>query len=104
MEWPEQAKVTRTIERERAIVGLLEDRDVDADGFAEAFLRAPLFSTAYAHGFGTLYTAVYRPVLGRAEIRWPAHAMPLGFEGFSPQEHTEVLAEPAFTEAGEAPG
>lgn len=105
VEWPEQAKATRTIERERAIVGLLEGPDVDVDSFADAFLRAPLFSTSYANGFGTLYTMVYRPAEGTAEIRWPAHTMKLGFDGFEEQEHTEVLAEPAFgRSAWTAPG
>jgi predicted choloylglycine hydrolase len=105
VEWPEQAKATRTIERERAIVELLEDEAVDAGSFAEAFLRAPLFSTSYAHGFGTLYTCVYRPADGVAEIRWPAHRMALAFAGFDDQEHTEVLAEPTFAHGlGAVPG
>jgi len=99
VEWPEQAKATRTIERERAIVRLLEDGAVDADSFADAFLRAPLFSTSYAHGFGTLYTAVYRPADGTSEIRWPTGSMHLAFAGFEDQEHTEVLAEPTFAAA-----
>ena len=30
----------------------------DVEAFADAFLRSPLFSTAYANGWGTLYTAV----------------------------------------------
>ena len=96
VEWPEQARATRTIEREQALVAALEDPATDAEAFAEAFLRAPLFSTSYANGFGTLYTAAYRVAEGVAEIRWPAAAMRLGFEGFTDQEHTEVLAEPTF--------
>ena len=53
MEWPEQARVTRTIERERCIVNLLRDQAETADTFVDAFLKAPLFSTSYANGFGT---------------------------------------------------
>jgi predicted choloylglycine hydrolase len=96
VEWPEQAKATRTIEREQTIVGLLGDDALDLDGFADAFLRAPLFSTSYANGFGTLYTARYSIVDGTASIRWPAASLDLSFEGFEDQEHTEVLAEPTF--------
>jgi predicted choloylglycine hydrolase len=96
VEWPEQAKATRTIEREQAIVGLLEDPAVDADAFAERFLRAPLFSTSYANGFGTLYTAVYRPAERTAELRWPTARWALGFDAFEEGEHVEVLAEPTF--------
>jgi predicted choloylglycine hydrolase len=96
VEWPEQARATRTIEREQAIVRSIEDPSVDADAFAESFLRAPLFSTSYAHGFGTLYTAVYRAAAGVVDYRWPAFAWRLGFDAFPQVEHTEVLAEPTF--------
>ncbi len=99
VEWPEQAQATRTIERERTIVRLLDDPEVDAAGFTVAFLRAPLFSTAYAHGFGTLYTAVYRAAEGVTEVRWPSSSWQLSFDGYEDMEHTEVLAEPSFTEA-----
>ena len=97
VEWPEQARATRTIEREHAIVRLLEDPAVDVEAFAASFLRAPLFSTSYAHGFGTLYTAVYRAAECVAEFRWPTHVWRLGFDGFSAGSHTEVLAEPAMS-------
>ena len=93
VEWPEQARATRTIERERFIVRLLDDHDTTATSFEDAFLRAPLFSTAYGSGFGTLYTAAYRPVDGTVDLRWPAFGWRLGFEAFDELEHTEVLAE-----------
>lgn len=96
VEWPEQARATRTIEREHAIVGLLEHQEVDEEGFEASFLRAPLFSTAYANGFGTLYTASYRVGDGTACFRWPATTWQLGFDTFDEGEHTEVLAEPTF--------
>ena len=96
VEWPEQARATRTIEREQMILRLLEDPATDAVTFAESFLRAPLFSTSYAHGFGTLYTAVYRPSDRTAQYVWPARTWHLGFDDFEEGEHTEVLAEPTF--------
>ena len=82
VEWPEQARATRTIERERCIVDLLDEPGMTADGFVDAFLRAPLFSTAYASGFGTLYTAAYRPAEGVVDFRWPAFSWRLGFDAF----------------------
>jgi predicted choloylglycine hydrolase len=99
VEWPEQARATRTIEREQAIVRLLEDPSTDSDSFTESFLRGPLFSTSYAHGFGTLYTAIYRAAEGVVDYRWPAHAWRLSFDAFHEAEHTEVLAEPTFVSA-----
>src|SRR4029453_12079870 len=101
VEWPEQARATRTIEGEQTIVRLIEDPDEDAGSFAESFLRSPLFSTSYAHGFGTLYTAVYRVADGVADYRWPSTSWGLGFGSFVEGEHAEVLAEPEFaTSAG----
>ena len=50
-------------------------------------LRPPLRTTDYAGGFGTLYTAVYRPALGQAEYRWPGVQWRHSFEEF----HEEAL-------------
>ncbi len=93
VEWPEQAKATRTIERERHILELLDAVETTAETFEGSFLRAPLFSTAYSSGFGTLYTAAYRPVTQAVRYRWPAFSWDLGFEAFEELQHTEVLAE-----------
>jgi predicted choloylglycine hydrolase len=93
VEWPEQARATRTIERERCIVGLIDDPATTRETFIASFLRDPLFSTAYASGFGTLYTAAYDVMEGSVELRWPASSWRLTLDGFVEGEHTEVLAE-----------
>ncbi len=95
VDWPEQARATRTIERERCILDLLERPETTAVSFEEAFLRSPLFSTAYDSGFGTLYTAAYRPPEGVVDYRWPSFSWRLGFDEFVEGEHTEALAEGA---------
>lgn len=95
VEWPEQARATRTIERERRILDLLGGPETTVTSFEDAFLRSPLFSTAYDSGFGTLYTATYRPVEGSVDYRWPSFSWRLGFDAFVEDEHTEVLAEGA---------
>lgn len=93
VEWPEQAKATRTIERERCLVGLLEDENMTTEGFVGSFMQAPLFSTAYTSGFGTLYTAAYRPVDGVADYIWPSNEWRFSFDSFFESEHTEELEE-----------
>jgi predicted choloylglycine hydrolase len=102
VEWPEQARATRTIEREQCIVRNLGDETFDAETFVEGFLQTPLFSTSYASGFGTLYTAAYRPLERAADFRWPGFSWRLGFDAFVDDEHTEVLAEPSVD--AELPG
>jgi predicted choloylglycine hydrolase len=100
VEWPEQATATRTIERERHIIELLDDPAVSAETFVDSFLIAPLFSTAYASGFGTLYTASYRSADGLVDYRWPAHSWRLGFGEFAEAEHTELLAIEGVADEG----
>ena len=58
-----------------------------------------LFSTAYDSGWGTLYTAVYHPVDGVVDYRWPTHTWRLGFGSYAQAEHTEVLAEPTTADS-----
>ena len=48
---------------------------------------------------GTLYTAVYHPVDGVVDYRWPTHTWRLGFGSFTETEHTEVLAEPTAADS-----
>jgi hypothetical protein len=50
--------------------------------FINAFLKPPLYSTAFAAGFGTLYTAVYRPRKKEMELRWPGTVWPLSLDNF----------------------
>jgi predicted choloylglycine hydrolase len=101
VEWPEQARLTRTIERERCIVGLLDDESSAADAFVDAFLRDPLFSTAYASGFGTLYTAAFRPLEGSVDYLWPSGTWRLGFDRFEQASRVEPLSgDPSAGAAG----
>ena len=93
VEWPEQARVTRTLEREQRILELLHAPSATADGFADAFLSDALYSRAYDREFGTLYTAVYRPAEGRVEYRWPGFVWPHSFAAFSEGAYDETLAE-----------
>jgi predicted choloylglycine hydrolase len=93
VEWPEQARATRTLEREQHILELLHAPYATADDFADAFLRPHLYSQAYERGFGTLYTAAYRPVEGRVQYRWPSFTWDLSFDAFVEASHEETLAE-----------
>ena len=68
VDWPEYARWTRTEERLDELDGLLGH---GADGVIAGMLAPPMRSDDYAGGFGTLYTAVYRPDAGTAEYHWP---------------------------------
>ncbi len=71
VEWVHHARFTATVERERFLLHRLTLHVDPEDKFISAFLKPPLYSTAYSEGFGTLYTAVYRPRKGQMDIHWP---------------------------------
>ncbi len=71
VEWVSHARFTATVERERYLLQRLTLHRDTQEKFIGAFLKPPLYSTAFSVGFGTLYTAVYRPRKREMEIRWP---------------------------------
>ena len=64
-----------------------------ASEFVDGFLEAPLHNTAYAHGFGTVYTAAYFPAEGRVEYRWPGFTWRQSFADFTAGTHTETFVD-----------
>ena len=91
VEWPEYAAAIRTVERERCVLDLLADPELDRERFVAAFLEPPLHNTDYARGFGTIYTAAYHPAEGRAEYRWPGVTWEQSFDRFVPESRTVRL-------------
>jgi hypothetical protein len=61
------------------------------DRLADRFLAPPLCATGYEQGFGTLYTAVYRPVEQVVEYRWPGSARRHSADAFHSGRHTVHL-------------
>jgi predicted choloylglycine hydrolase len=91
IEWRRHAWATATLEREHAAASRLADCDVNAEGFVDGFLQPPLFNIAYQRGFGTLYTAVYRPLEGRMDYLWRKQSWPQSFTRFTEGTRTVHL-------------
>ncbi|MDN5788180.1 C45 family peptidase [Pseudorhodobacter sp.] len=70
VEWPHHGRVSRTREREKHLETMVAKGDLTIAAARDAFLRAPLFSTAYDKAFGTVFTAAYRPMSGEATLSW----------------------------------
>jgi predicted choloylglycine hydrolase len=81
-EWPEHATALATVEREARLRQLAGDATITDEMLVDAFLAPPLRSTAYDAGFGTLYTAAYRPADGSVEYRWPGVRWRQSFDAF----------------------
>jgi predicted choloylglycine hydrolase len=71
VEWPRHALATRSVER-AAVLEQAVRRAARVDDLMRAFLRPPVYQTAYERGNGTLYTALYQPAAGAAELAWPS--------------------------------
>ena len=98
IEWPRHAWATATLERENAANAILRDRDSTVDSLVAGFLIPPIYNTGHHRGFGTLYTAVYRPLSGSAEYLWPEARWLCDMSSFADRQHTIEYA-PASTVA-----
>jgi predicted choloylglycine hydrolase len=82
VEWRAHAHATGSVDRERFLTARLNDLNENEGRFVRRFLEPPLHSARFDRGWGTLYTAVYRPALGAAEYRWPGATLHQSFERF----------------------
>jgi predicted choloylglycine hydrolase len=90
--WPAQAAFSRTRERKQFLDEFLARGKVNEQQLRDAFLDAPLHSTDYSQKFGTVYTAVYKPLSETMSYHWPAErAWGHGFADFKAKEKSVVL-------------
>jgi predicted choloylglycine hydrolase len=100
--WPEHAAFSKTVEREKFIEKMLFDAGKDHEDIAEAFLNHPLFNTKYKEGFGTVYTAIYRPEAGEVALRWQEDEVVQSFNDFKEKQllvEFDKVKEPVPTAA-----
>ncbi len=82
IDWPENAAFNKTLERSAYLEKLMVKKGINAQTIANAFLKKPLYNTLFKEGFGTLFTAVYRPAEGMVETRWPNVSVKQTFVNF----------------------
>lgn len=82
VEWSSHARFTATVERERYLLQRLTLHPETREKFVGSFLKPPLYSTAFSSGFGTLYTAAYRPKAGALDVHWPDRTWHKSFADF----------------------
>lgn len=82
VELAHHAAFTRSVEREHYLRMRLGQHGDTVESVTGDFLRPPLYATEYRHGFGTLYTAVYRPCRGAVQLHWPGHSWHQSFRDF----------------------
>lgn len=94
VEWSENASFDNTVERSEFIENLLAKKGIDAKTVANSFLQKPLYNTSFNVGFGTLFTAVYRPKEGVVEMCWPNYKISQTFDGFHEQYKLIIYKQP----------
>ena len=87
IEWPRHAWATATLERESAVQSVFSSIDETVDGLINCFLRPPVFNEAYSRGFGTLYTAIYKPYYRTASYIWPDHVWHFSMDHFPESQY-----------------
>lgn len=86
---PEATEVfTETGARLAAIRAAGEQDGDRVTAVLEALLRPPLYRVHYDQGFGTIYTAAYRPAEGTVSYLWPEDRWDQSFEKFEPGTRT----------------
>lgn len=69
-EWPAHARMSETLIRAEVLKYFLDQPQNEAS-LRQQFLSEPLYRRAYDKGFGTVFTALYRPALGNMALSWP---------------------------------
>jgi len=94
--WPQQAAFSKTLERKQFLDELLASGKMNEQQISKAFLAAPLLSGNYPQQFGTVYTAVYKPVSGTMSYNWPGEkAWHHSFADFQASEKMVSLGKQA---------
>ncbi|WP_281859372.1 C45 family autoproteolytic acyltransferase/hydolase, partial [Litoreibacter halocynthiae] len=70
VEWPRHGRFSNTKGRADHLEALFENPHLTANHLKGEFLTSPLASTGYERGFGTIYTAVYRPKARKMSLLW----------------------------------
>lgn len=78
-EYPAKAAQFFSVERLEHLDRTVET-EISADEMRDQFLEDPLYQDNFSGGFGTLFTAHYRPDEGSVEYRWPSVSWKRGFE------------------------
>lgn len=84
VEWAPYAAAIRTVERQRHLQVLLDAGSGVPDVVA-ACLQPPLYATRFGEGFGTLYTAEYRPAEGTVTYHWPGRTWQHSLDRLGPR-------------------
>lgn len=91
VEWPKHAVATHSVERRDSLQQQINSH-TGLNQTAQALLQPPLFQDAYLRGYGTLYSAVYRPRSRRIELLWPQQNWLQSLDNFEAGQRNIIYA------------
>jgi predicted choloylglycine hydrolase len=84
VEWHARAEATGSVDRLRTLDRHLSSDVETGERFISRFLEPPTHSRQHQRGFGTLYTAVYRPQTLTASLLWPRQRIDVSMADIRP--------------------
>lgn len=99
VDWPENAQFNKTIERAEFLENQLSQDELNPNQLVDSFLQPPLYNTHFKEGFGTLYTAIYRPEERTVKMRWPNEMVLQSFDDFQEQHKLIIFQQSAAVHA-----
>jgi predicted choloylglycine hydrolase len=84
--WPDEGSLYDTVRREVILAACLDNPEQTEASLIQHFLSRPLYRPVSEQGWGTLYTAVYRPAEGMMELCWPYRRWQQTLAGFTEGE------------------
>lgn len=90
VEWPEHAALTRTVERRAVLDAIAAEPSPSVPELARRFLSPSIYLDGWDRGWGTLYTAVYRPAEKSGAIAWRTAEWTAAIDAFPEREHLAI--------------
>ena len=87
VEWAQHARATHAEERLACLQAQIDGPGSAEDAIA-ALLRPPLYQSSWLRGYGTLYSAAYRPRSGSVDLWWPNERWTQSLTAFTPGSRT----------------
>ena len=90
--WPDDLRLADTVRREAVLGACLDNPAQTMDSLVRRFLDRPLHRPVSEGGWGTLYTAAYRPTEGTMELCWPHQRWRQSLAAFTEGERVAFYA------------
>jgi predicted choloylglycine hydrolase len=83
---PDDPRIVDTVRREALLENVIGNPGETMERYGDRFLQPPIYRPVKEGGWGTLYTACYRPADSSVQLRWPRASWRQSIAAFEPGE------------------